>query len=251
MNDMSEKSVIITGASRGIGEAAARAFAAAGARVALMARSRSEIDRIAGEIGTAALPVPCDVSDWAQMAHAFEAVQARFGRVDVLVNNAGVIEPIAALAESDPAGWDHSVDINLKGVYHGIRAVLPLMRAQGGGTVLTVGSGAAHSALEGWSHYCAAKAAVHMLMSCLHKEEAGHGIRAITLSPGTVATQMQREIKTAGIGPVAAMDWSDHIPPEWPAKLLVWLAGHGGDDHLGAEVAFRGEELRQLVERIG
>ncbi len=245
--DMNGKTVVITGASRGIGESAARAFADAGANVVLLARSGEALGHIANEIGETALAVSCDVSSWSQVKTAVDQATRRFGTVDVLINNAGVIEPIAMLRDSDPAGWSKAFDINLKGVYHGMRAVVPLMRAAGGGTVLTVSSGAAHTALEGWSHYCASKAAAHMMTMVLHKEEARAGIRAIGLSPGTVATEMQREIKASGVGPVAALDWTDHIPPEWPARALMWMCTPDADAFLGGEVSLGDPEIRKRV----
>jgi NAD(P)-dependent dehydrogenase (short-subunit alcohol dehydrogenase family) len=98
------------------------------------------------------------VSDWAAVEAMTHAVVARFGRLDVLINNAGVIEPIARLAHADVAAWGRGIDINLKGVFHGMKAAIPVMRAQGGGTIITVSSGAARNALEGWSSYCAGKA---------------------------------------------------------------------------------------------
>ncbi|MEH6774608.1 MAG: SDR family NAD(P)-dependent oxidoreductase, partial [Cereibacter changlensis] len=113
MNQMQGKVVAITGASRGIGAAAAQVFAGAGATVALMARSGDEIAALAAEIGGKAFAVPCDVSDWGSVQAAIDGIVAREGRLDVLVNNAGVIEPIARLAESDPADWARAVDINL------------------------------------------------------------------------------------------------------------------------------------------
>ena len=218
MQDMTGKTVVITGASRGIGEAAARAFADLGANVALLARGQAAIARLAEEIGPRALALPCDVARFAEVQAAMDAVVQRFGGIDVLINNAGVIEPVAHLAASDPEAWGEVIDINLKGVYYGMRAAVPVMVANGGGSVLTISSGAAHSPIEAWSHYCASKAGVAMLTRCLDKENAGDGIRAIGLSPGTVATQMQREIKASGINPVSQLDWSDHIPPDWPAR---------------------------------
>ncbi|GGD19980.1 SDR family oxidoreductase [Sinisalibacter lacisalsi] len=245
--DMTGKTVVITGASRGIGEAAARAFAEAGANVVLLARSGDAIGRIAREIGDNALAITCDVKSWSQVKSAIEQAAWRFGGIDVLINNAGVIEPIAMLRASDPAAWSKAFDINLKGVYHGMRAVVPMMREKGGGSVLTVSSGAAHNALEGWSHYCASKAAAHMMTMALHKEEARAGIRAIGLSPGTVATEMQREIKASGVGPVAALDWSDHIPPEWPAQALLWMCTADADEFLGGEISLRDPDIRKRM----
>lgn len=250
MADMTGKRVLITGASRGIGAAAARAFAAAGAQVALAARSGAAVAELAAEIGPAALAVPCDVSDYAQVEAAVQAAVNAFGGLDVLIGNAGVIEPIAPMERADPAAWGKVIDINLKGVFYGMRAALPVMAAAGGGTVLTISSGAAHNPLEGWSHYCASKAGAAMLTDCLHKEARGQGIRAMGLSPGTVATRMQREIKASGINPVAALDWSDHIPPDWPARALVWMCTADADEFVGREISLRDEAIRKRVGLI-
>jgi len=251
MSDVQGKVVFITGASRGIGAAAAREFVKTGAKVVLAARSATEIDALAAELGDAALAIPLDVTDFAAVAAAFDQTVAHFGSLDVLINNAGMIEPISHLATSDPDDWGRVVDINLKGVYNGMRAAMPIMQASDtGGSILTIGSGAAHNALEGWSHYCASKAAVFMLNQCVHKEAAAQGIRAISLSPGTVATQMQVEIKASGINPVSRMEMSDHIAPEWVAKTLVWMCGTGGDAYLGQEIALRDDAIRRKVGLI-
>lgn len=245
--DLSGKTVLITGASRGIGAEAARAFAAQGARVALLARSADAIAALAGEIGETAMAIPCDVTRYQEVAQAVEAAQDAFGPLDVLINNAAAIQPIARMADADPDAWGTVIDINLKGVFHGMRAALPGMLARGGGTVLTVGTGAAHGPVEAWSHYCSSKAGALMLTHMLHEEYAAQGIRAISLSPGTVATQMQREIKASGINPVSQLDWSDHIPPDWPAKTLVWMCGAAADGFLGQEIKLRDQAIRSAV----
>lgn len=250
MTDVQGKTVLITGASRGIGESAARVFAEAGANVVLVARSANDITRIADEIGEKALAVTCDVSNFSEVEAAVAKAVETFGGVDILINNAGVIEPISHLATSDPEGWAKVIDINVKGVYYGIRAVQPMMEANGGGSILTISSGAAHGPVEAWSHYCTSKAAVNMLNRCVDKEARDKGIRAIGLSPGTVATEMQREIKSSGVNPVSKLDWSDHIPPEWPAKCLLWMCGPGGDDWLGDEISLRDEGIRKAVGLI-
>ncbi|MFV0244069.1 MAG: SDR family oxidoreductase [Qingshengfaniella sp.] len=250
MGDMSGKSVLVTGASRGIGAATARAFAAAGANVTLIARSREEIADLAGEIGPQALAVPCDVSRYWEVEAAVDAALSAFGQIDVLVNNAGVIEPIARIEEAEPEAWGKVIDVNTKGVFHGMRAVLSPMLAAGQGTVLTVSSGAAHKPAEGWSHYCASKAATAMLTRSLHLECGGRGIRAFGLSPGTVATRMQAEIKASGINPVSRLEMSDHIPPEWPARALLWLAGSTADDLLGSDVSLRDPVIQRRIGLI-
>jgi NAD(P)-dependent dehydrogenase (short-subunit alcohol dehydrogenase family) len=245
--NLSGKNVIITGASRGIGAETARVFAQAGANVALLARSNSDIDALAAEIGAQAIAIPCDVSRYDQVFAAVQRCAEQFGGCDILIGNAGVIEPISHLSSSDPDAWGHVIDINLKGVYYGMRAVMPLMQENGGGTIITISSGAAHNALEGWSHYCTSKAGAAMLTMCAHKEGAEHGIRAMGLSPGTVATQMQHEIKASGLNPVAQLDWSEHIPPDWPAKALLWMCSAEADAWLGQEVSLRNPDIRKKV----
>jgi NAD(P)-dependent dehydrogenase (short-subunit alcohol dehydrogenase family) len=244
---MQGKTVLITGASRGIGAEAARAFAAAGANVVLLARSRGSLEALAGEIGERALALAGDVSRFEDMEAAVARTVERFGTLDVLVNNAGVIEPIAHMAEADPKAWGQVIDINLKGVFFGMRAALPVMLEAGGGTVLTVSSGAAHGPVEAWSHYCASKAGAAMLTRCLHKEYRERGIRAMGLSPGTVATEMQREIRASGINPVSRLDWSEHIPPDWPARALVWMSTPDADEFIGQEISLRDGAIRKRL----
>ena len=244
------KTVMITGASRGIGEAAAHSFAAEGANVVLVSRGTVAIQALAARIGPKSLAVACDVSDWEQVESAVKTTVDRFGGLDVLIGNAGVIEPISHLATSDPAGWGKAIDINLKGVYYGMRAALPVMLAAGGGTILTVSSGAAHNPIEAWSHYCASKAGAAMLTRSLDLENRNDGIRAMGLSPGTVATQMQKEIKTSGVNPISKLEWSDHIPPEWPAKALLWMASPDSDEFLGKEISLRDEAIRRRLGLI-
>ena len=233
MNTMQDQAAIVTGASRGIGAATARELAARGAAVTLLARSADEIEAIAAEIrdgGGRAEATACDVARYADVEAAVARTLEAFGRVDVLVNNAGLIDPIARIDESDPEAWGRAVDVNLKGVYHGVRAVLPAMLERGAGTIVNLSSGAATGALEGWSHYCATKAAVLSLTRCVHEEYAERGVRCVGLSPGTVATDMQVSIRGSGINPVSKLDPSAHIPSEWPGarhRLAVHRCGAG------------------------
>ncbi|PRY93904.1 SDR family oxidoreductase [Donghicola tyrosinivorans] len=247
MTDVAGKTVLITGASRGIGAAAARVFADAGANVVLVARNREAVAELAGQIGEQALAVPCDVSRYWEVEAAVQAAVNTFGGLDVVVGNAGIIDPIGAMDAVQPDAWGHLIDVNVKGVFNGFHAALPVMKARGGGSFLTVSSGAAHRPVEGWSAYCASKAAVAMLTRSLDLENRSAGIRAIGLSPGTVATDMQREIKASGVGPVAQLEWSDHIPAEWPAKCLLWMCGPEADPWLGEEISLREAEIRMKV----
>ena len=123
--------------------------------------------------------------------------------------------------------------------HHGIRAALPRMVTQGAGTIINISSGAATGALEGWSHYCATKAAVLSLTKVTHKEMHDKGIRVMGLSPGTVATDMQREIKASGINPVSQLDWSAHISPDDVAKAIAWLGTPAADPWRGQDFSLK------------
>lgn len=241
------QTILITGASRGIGEAAAYAFATAGANVVLCARNAQAIADIATDIGEKALAVPCDVADATAVSEAVATAIERFGSLDVLIGNAGMIEPISMMADTDPDAFSQAIDVNLKGVFYGMRAVLPHMIAKGSGTIITVSSGAAHGPMQGWPTYCASKAGAYMLTRAADLENRDKGIRILGLSPGTVATKMQRDIKTSGINQVADLDWSVHIPPEWPAQALVWMCSPDADAYLGTDVSLREEDIRKKV----
>jgi NAD(P)-dependent dehydrogenase (short-subunit alcohol dehydrogenase family) len=160
--------------------------------VVLLARSGDEIGQIAADIGPQALALRCDVADAASLGAALDQALGWGGRLDVLINNAGVIDPIARLAEADAAEWGRAIDINLKGVFHGMRSAIPMMKAQGSGTIITVSSGAAHNPMEGWGAYCSAKAGAAMLTRIAHLEESAWGLRAMGLSPGTSASLILR-----------------------------------------------------------
>jgi 3-oxoacyl-[acyl-carrier protein] reductase len=250
MISLTGKTALITGASKGIGADTARCLASYGANVVLVARTESLILELAQEInskGGKAIGLACDVARYSEVKTAVDTAKNQFGRLDILVNNAGVIDPISHLAESDPEEWGKVVDINLKGVYHGLRAAIPEMEKQGSGVIVNISSGAAVSALEGWSHYCATKAAVLMLTKSVHKEYAGKGIRVVGLSPGTVATEMQVVIKASGINPVSKLEFSDHIPPSWAGEAVAWLCTDAGKEFDGGDCSLRSEEVRRAI----
>src|SRR5690625_188546 len=149
----SKRVTIVTGASRGLGRAAAYELAGAGYAVALAARSVEECEEAAREIreqGGDAMAVKLDVADRKSVRNAVESVLAKWGRIDVLVNNAGVVEPIGMLGELDEEAWAQNIGINLLGPFNALQAVLPAMKRNGGGTIINVSSGAAHRAIEGW-----------------------------------------------------------------------------------------------------
>ena len=250
MNELENKCALVTGASKGIGEATARVLAANKVKVLLAARSGKAIERIAGEISEAggiADSIVCDVSQYHDVAAAVRRCVSVFGRIDILVNNAGVIEPISRLTDSDPDAWCHAADINYKGVFFGLHTAIPKMLEQNGGVIVNISSGAAVSALEGWSHYCSSKAAVLSLTKCVHKEYGHLGIRVVGLSPGTVATNMQIEIKQSGLNPVSQLDPSVHISADDAARAVAWLCKEEAKDLDGGDFSLRGTEARERV----
>ena len=248
--DLTGTTAIVTGASRGIGEATARYLAELGAHVVLAARSAEATERIAEEIAAAggtATAVPTDMADHHAVSALVAAATDATGRLDLLVNNAGLIDPIARIADSDPDAWGHAIDVNVKGVYHALRHALPVMQAQGSGTIVNISSGAANSALEGWSYYCASKAAVLRLTGVAYKEASASGVRVVGLSPGTVATAMQEEIQASGINPVSQIAWEIHIPPDWVARAVAFLTTPAADPWLGTDFSLKTEEGRKAV----
>ena len=253
MHEISGKTALITGASVGIGAATALRMAELGANVVLAARSADKIRNLADQInsdGGKAVAIPCDVSSYDDVQSAVQYSLSQFGSIDILVNNAGVIDPIARLTDIDPEDWGKVIDINVKGVFNALHAALPHMEKQGSGTVINISSGAATSALEGWSHYCASKAAAYSLTRCTHKEMAERGIRVVGLSPGTVATEMQVQIKASGINPVSKLEVSDHISPQWVAEAICWLATDDAREFDGDDVSLRNEEVRKRIGLI-
>jgi len=125
---LSGKTAIITGASRGIGAAATKRLAIAGAKVVLLARSAEDIESIAKTLGDNALAIVCDVSVWSDVEQAIVQAKHHFGAIDILINNAGVIDPVARIENADPEAWSHVIDINLKGPFYVTRAALPHMK---------------------------------------------------------------------------------------------------------------------------
>ena len=238
------RTALITGASKSIGLATANALAECGMSVILFARSEA-VEAAAAQLreaGYDATAVRGDVSNFADTERAVAA--AGEGGLDVLVNNAGTIDPIAHIGDADPAAWADAIAVNLVGPFNAMRAVLPVMAEAGQGTVVNISSGAANSALEGWSHYCATKAGVQKLTAIGHKEYGERGINIVGLSPGTVATDMMRTIRDSGINPVSQLDWETHIPPEDAARAVVYLIEGGAAKHAGADFSIKTPEGR-------
>lgn len=244
MQELADKVVIVTGASRGIGAAAAAELAKAGCRLMLVARSKAQVEQVAHQIGGNTAAMECDVSSWDAVQRVAEETRRRFGRIDALVNNAGVIEPIASIAEADPAEWARSIAINLTGAYYAVRAVLPAMIAAGGGTVVNVSSGAAIRPLEGWSAYCTGKAGLAMLTRAIALEHGGQGIRVFGFQPGTTDTDMQVMIRASGVNQISRIPREQLTPVAQPARAIVYLCTQAAADLSGQEVRLGDEAFR-------
>ncbi|KQN73505.1 SDR family oxidoreductase [Sphingomonas sp. Leaf62] len=186
-----DKVVLITGASSGIGEATAREMAATGTRLFIGARRGERLKALTEELGETVAWRELDVTYGADFDAFVEAAEARFGRVDVLVNNAGVmpLSPLAALKRDE---WKRMVDVNIHGVLNGIAAVLPRFVAQRRGHVVNVASVAAHMVMPTAAVYCATKHAVRAITEGLRQEH--DEVRSTLISPGVVATELGHDI---------------------------------------------------------
>lgn len=187
---------VVTGASGGIGAATAKELASEGARVALLARRRDVIERLAAEIGNDALAIECDVADEASVESAIARVESELGPVAALVNNAGMVEP-ARLAEMSLDVWERTFAVNSRGTFLVTRRVLPGMVTAGRGAIVNVSSISGvvgPQKFPGFTAYCAAKAAVIAMTEVLAIEMAPHGVRVNAISPGSVDTPMWAEV---------------------------------------------------------
>ena len=201
---LSGRVAVITGASRGLGAGLASHFASAGLRLGLCARHRPELvaatrprvhDGVV-EPAEAPLTAAVDVSDFDQLADFADAVVARFGGIDLWVNNAGMLADIGPLAEADPEETARMVEVNLTGVLFGSSLYAGHVRSRPGpGVLVNVSSGASVHPYEGWAAYCATKAAVDMATEVVALEEAAHGLSAYSVAPGLVDTDMQAAIR--------------------------------------------------------
>ena len=247
MGSLNGKVIIVTGASRGIGEAAALALGKEGATLELTARDGALTAKVAEAINAAggkATAKACDVSDYSAVDALAASTVSQFGRIDAVINNAGVIEPIATVAESDPAAWARNIEINLIGAFNVVRAILPRMIAAGGGTIVNVSSGAAARPLEGWSAYCTGKAGMMMLTRAIALENADNGIRVFGFRPGTTDTDMQVTIRASGMNIISKIPREKLTPVAHPAAAIVYLCTPAADDLNGQEFALGDEPFR-------
>ncbi len=240
---------LVTGANRGLGEAIASALAARGFRVGVLGRNleacAAVARRIAGAGGDGAHAFACDMAEPSTIDAAIAAAHRMWGRIDALVNNAGVVAPIGAFDTVDPDGWAQVIAVNLTGPYRAIRAAMPALIEAQPGRIVNVSSGAAQRPLEGWSAYCTSKAGLAMLTRAVDLEAQDRGVLCFSIAPGVVDTGMQAEIRQSGINPVSRLPRESLSPAHEPAMAIAWLVEHGTAELAGRELDVRDPDLRR------
>lgn len=256
-NLLENQVAIVTGAGRGIGRATALALAQAGAAVVVVARTEGEVISVADEIkhnGGKSLAIPTDVSDIAQVDHLLVLVLRAYSGVDIMVNNAAVVQPMGKVWETSPLAWQRLIAINVIGPYLCARAVLPHMLDKGRGRIINVSSGAAQFNLEGTSAYNASKAALERFSGTLAAEVEASGVVVTALRPGIVDTAMQTEMRETPehLFPRVA-DWQ----ARWedgqlrassePAQGILWLSSKFAQHVNGQTFSMDDDAFRQRI----
>ncbi len=257
---MTQPTILITGASRGLGAATARAVAQLGAHVVISARSAAELEAVAAAIvqaGDQATAVVGDVGKPDDCERMVAAALAATGRLDALINNAGVIHPIAPIAAAEATDWEALMRVNLLGPVQLTRLALPHLRASRG-RVIHVSSGAAVTPIAGWGAYCASKAALNHFSRVLAIEEPE--IISLTFRPGVVDTAMQAVIRVEGRkgmpegehGRFVSMHHEGRLlPPELPARALAALALFAPREWSGDFVQWDDARVQVLKGEVG
>lgn len=255
---MAQPIVIVTGASRGLGAAIARLLPQMGARVVLNARSGDELVAVAGRIraeGASAEVVVGDVSAPEICEKLVQTALDRYGRIDALVNNAGILEPVARMADADEAAWTRTFAVNVIGPVLLTRAALPSLRSRKG-RVINVSSGAAVRPKAAWAAYGASKAALNQVTAALALEEPD--VTALAVAPGIIDTEMQALIRSEGKGHMTEADYARFVghhergelrPPEVPGRALAVLALYAPHEWSGAFISWDEDRVAALVRQ--
>ncbi len=239
------KRIVVTGASRGLGRALAMTFARAGAQVALLARSEPTLERAQEEIhelGGKAFRVQVDVGDYTSVQSAFSEIYRHWPRVDGLVNNAAIVEPLGPVFQLDPTAWKRTIEVDLNGAFYCSREALSTMLDGKGGCIINITSGLARFVLSYFSAYSTAKSGLNTLTLYLAQELAQYGIRVYGLDPGVMDTDMQLNIRNA---PAKTLDEetirifqgykqrNELNPPMRSALLALYLMSDAGMEMSG------------------
>jgi NADP-dependent 3-hydroxy acid dehydrogenase YdfG len=241
MNNIEGKIVVITGASSGLGEAAARMLSAEGATVVLGARRLDRIQTLANELekqGAKALALRTDVTIAGQVKELVDSAIEKYGRLDAIINNAGLM-PLSPLERLKIDDWDKMIDVNIKGVLYGIAAVLPIMKDQKAGHIINVSSVAGHKVNPGGAVYSATKTAVRVLSEGLRQEVKPYNIRTTVISPGAVATELPSSATEPDVAAGVNKFYSDvAISPDSFARAVVFAMSQPDDVDVN-EILFR------------
>ena len=223
---MAGRVAVVTGASRGLGAGLAARFAEVGLGLGLCARREPEVPPTAGD-GARVVTGAVDVTDPVAVDRFADAVVERLGRIDLWVNNAGLLGPVGPLREVDPGELRANIEVNVLGVLHGSATFARHVRSRpGGGMLVNVTSGAATRRTRGWAAYCAAKAAVDHATRVVALEEAGSGLRAFAVAPGVVDTDMQALIRATPPERFPSVDRFHRIREEGAYNSPAWVADH-------------------------
>jgi NADP-dependent 3-hydroxy acid dehydrogenase YdfG len=233
------KVVVITGASSGLGESTARHLAGEGAKLVLGARRLDRLQALAEELklGPDAV-VRTDVTDHEQVKHLVDAAVAKHGRIDVIINNAGLM-PLSPLERGKIEDWNRMIDVNLKGVLYGIAAALPHMTRQKSGHIINVSSVAGHKVRPGSAVYAATKAAVRMLSEGLRQEVKPYNIRTTVISPGAVQSELPQSVTEPDVAKGIEDFYGAYaIPPDSFARMVSFAMSQPDDVDIN-EILFR------------
>ena len=249
-SELNGKVALVTGASRGLGEGAARALAAAGAAVMLVARDGALAGNVARDIATKggrAEALSCDVSDYAAVEKIVAETKARLGGIDILINNAGVIDPIAEVATSDPAAWAQNISINLIGAHPCRARCCPTCWPKAAGRSSTSRRARLPPA-RGMERLLCRQAGLAMLAAAVDRaRDRRQGIRIFGFSPGTIDTDMQVKIRASGMNMISRIPRGDLSPVEHAVRGLLHLCSPATDDLMGQDASMRDEAFRRRI----
>ena len=228
-NSIEGKVVVITGASSGLGEAAARHLARHGAKLVLGARRIERLQALAKDLSLGNdVAVQTDVTQYAQVRRLVDHAVQSHGRIDVLINNAGLM-PQSLLERGRVEDWDRTIDVNLKGVLYGIAAALPYMKVQQSGHIINVSSVAGHKVAPGGAVYSATKHAVRVISEGLRQEVKPYNIRTTVISPGAVATELPNSITDPEVAERIRKVYAIAVPADSFANMVVFAMSQPED----------------------
>lgn len=251
------QTAIVTGGARGLGRAVAEVMGAAGANVVICSRNAPQLDEVVERIratGGRALAYAADVADERQVQDLVLATERWVGAATVLVNNAGVLDPVGPLARTGATAWLRHIAVNVGGVYVCTRAVLPGMLERGYGRIVNVSSSAARRPSAGWTAYCAGKAAVDQLTRALALELEGTGVTACSFYPGVMDTPMQERVRRSSPADFPRVEefrelaqQGKLLDPRDVARLVAYL-GSPAAGRNGQVLEVADDELRREVD---